>query len=90
MRKGSHSSVTILGAKHGKCRVCLAVSHTLRELFRFWPQKDEEARPKWTERLFYAVAAVLVTLLLKHHAPDEAARARYQKRMSNIIDDICA
>ncbi|KAE8728373.1 nuclear transcription factor Y subunit A-1-like [Hibiscus syriacus] len=66
----------------------LAEEATLRELFRFCPKKDEETRPKWTARLFYAVVAVLVILLLKHHAPDEAARARYQKRMSNIIDDV--
>ncbi|KDP22099.1 hypothetical protein JCGZ_25930 [Jatropha curcas] len=66
----------------------LAEEATLRELFRFWPKKDEEERPKWTTRLFYAVVAVLVILLLRHHAPDEAARARYQKRMSNIIDDV--
>ncbi|KAK4608418.1 hypothetical protein RGQ29_001997 [Quercus rubra] len=66
----------------------LAEEATLRELFRFWPKKDEEERPKWTTRLFYAVVAVLVILLLRHHAPDEAARARYQKRVSNIIDDV--
>lgn len=66
----------------------LAEEATLRELFRFWPKKDEEERPKWTARLFYAIVAVLVILLLRHHAPDEAARARYQKRMSNIIDDV--
>ncbi|XP_057483189.1 uncharacterized protein LOC130769955 [Actinidia eriantha] len=66
----------------------LAEEATLRELFRFWPKKDEEERPKWTARLFYAIVAVLVILLLRHHAPDEAARARYQKRVSNIIDDV--
>ncbi|KAG6629927.1 hypothetical protein I3843_14G119300 [Carya illinoinensis] len=66
----------------------LAEEATLRELFRFWPKKDEEERPKWTTRLFYAIVAVLVILLLRHHAPDEAARARYQKRVSNIIDDV--
>ncbi|XP_059430721.1 uncharacterized protein LOC132164262 [Corylus avellana] len=66
----------------------LAEEATLRELFRFWPQKDEEERPKWTTRLFYAMVAVLVILVLRHHAPDEAARARYQKRVSNIIDDV--
>ncbi|KAE8720845.1 nuclear transcription factor Y subunit A-1-like [Hibiscus syriacus] len=66
----------------------LAEEATLRELFCFWPKKDEEERPKWTARLFYAILAVLVILLLRHHAPDEAARARYQKRMSNIIDDV--
>ncbi|KAH9741326.1 translocation protein SEC62 [Citrus sinensis] len=66
----------------------LAEEATLRELFRFWPKKDEEEKPKWAARLFYAVVAVLVILLLRHHAPDEAARARYQKRMSNIIDDV--
>ncbi|KAK3032973.1 hypothetical protein RJ639_035801 [Escallonia herrerae] len=66
----------------------LAEEATLGELFRFWPKKDEEERPKWTARLFYAVVAGLVILLLRHHAPDEAARARYQKRVSNIIDDV--
>ncbi|KAG8638294.1 hypothetical protein MANES_14G003200v8 [Manihot esculenta] len=66
----------------------LAEEATLGELFRFCPKKDEEERPKWTARLFYAVVAVMVILLLRHHAPDEAARARYQKRMSNIIDDV--
>ncbi|KAL1332645.1 hypothetical protein HN51_061429 [Arachis hypogaea] len=66
----------------------LAEEATLRELFRFWPKKDEEERPKWTTRIFYAILAVLFILLLRHHAPDEAARARYQKRVSNIIDDV--
>ena len=49
---------------------------TLRELFRFLPNKDEEERPKWTARLLFALLAVLFILLLRHHAPDEAARAR--------------
>ncbi|KAJ7964091.1 Translocation protein Sec62 [Quillaja saponaria] len=66
----------------------LAEEATLRELFQFWPKKDEEERPKWTTRLLYAIVAVLVILLLRHHAPDEAARARYQERVSNIIDDV--
>ncbi|KAI3822481.1 hypothetical protein L1987_10071 [Smallanthus sonchifolius] len=66
----------------------LAEEATLRELFRFWPIKDEEEKPKLTARLFYAIVAVLAILLLRHHAPDEAARARYQKRVSNIIDDV--
>ncbi|XP_051208892.1 uncharacterized protein [Lolium perenne] len=61
---------------------------TFRELLRFWPDKDEGERPKWTSRLFYATVTVLVILLLRHHAPDEAARARYQKKVSNIIDDV--
>ncbi|XP_057549935.1 uncharacterized protein LOC130828137 isoform X1 [Amaranthus tricolor] len=66
----------------------LAEEATLSELFRFWPKKDEEDPPKWTSRLFYAVVSVVVILLLRHHAPDEAARARYQRRVSNIIDDV--
>lgn len=66
----------------------LAEEATLSELFRFWPKKDEEEPPKWTSRLFYAGVAVIAILVLRHHAPDEAARARYQKRMSNIIDDV--
>ncbi|KAI4305075.1 hypothetical protein L6164_028464 [Bauhinia variegata] len=86
---------TVFGALYiilGKCvrffPNILAEEATLGELFRFWPKKDEEERPKWTTRLFYAIVAVLVILLLRHHAPDEAARARYQKRVSNIIDDV--
>ncbi|PSS14546.1 Translocation protein like [Actinidia chinensis var. chinensis] len=54
----------------------LAEEATLSELFRFWPKKDEGERPKWTARLFYAIVAVLVVLLGRHHAADEAARAR--------------
>ena len=55
----------------------LAEEATLKELFRFWPKKDEEEPPKWTSRLFYTVVAVVVVMLLRRHAPDEAARARY-------------
>ncbi|GMH13012.1 hypothetical protein Nepgr_014853 [Nepenthes gracilis] len=66
----------------------LAEEATLKELFQVWPKKDEGEGPKWTARLFYAVLSVLVILLLRHHAPDEAARARYQKRVYNIIDDV--
>ncbi|XP_078441715.1 translocation protein-like protein [Wolffia australiana] len=61
---------------------------TFRELVRFWPQKDEGEPPKWTSRLFYATLVVIIIFLLRQHAPDEAARARYQKRVSNIIDDM--
>nr|CAN70548.1 hypothetical protein VITISV_002754 [Vitis vinifera] len=68
---------------------------TLRELFRFLPNKDEEERPKWTARLLFAVLAVLFILLLRHHAPDEAARASDYSTLagirsgsSNIIDDV--
>ncbi|XP_016515660.1 uncharacterized protein LOC107832351 isoform X1 [Nicotiana tabacum] len=66
----------------------LAEEATLKELFQFWPQKDEGERPKWTARLFYTIIAVVAILILRHHAPDEAARARYQRRVSNIIDDV--
>ncbi|KAK4408272.1 hypothetical protein Sango_0408200 [Sesamum angolense] len=66
----------------------LAEEATLKELFQFLPKKDEGARPKWTARLFFALVSMLVILLLRHHAPDEAARARYQKKVSNIIDDV--
>lgn len=61
---------------------------TFRELIRFFPKKEEGEPPKWTSRLFYAVVSVLVILLLRHHAPDEAARARYQSKVSNIIDEM--
>ncbi|KAF8009218.1 hypothetical protein BT93_J0262 [Corymbia citriodora subsp. variegata] len=55
----------------------LAEEATLGELCRFWPKKDEEERPKWTTRLFYAMVAVVVISLLRHHAAEEAARARF-------------
>ncbi|KAG0455583.1 hypothetical protein HPP92_024875 [Vanilla planifolia] len=61
---------------------------TFRELVRFWPKKEEGESPKWTSRLFYAIISVLLILLLRHHAPDEAARARYQSKVSNIIDEM--
>lgn len=62
----------------------LAEEATLRELFRFWPSKDEEEKPKWTTRLFYALVAVLIILLMRHHAPDEAARARLVPYLSKL------
>ncbi|KAF3796137.1 Translocation protein [Nymphaea thermarum] len=66
----------------------LAEEATFSELFQFWPSKDEEERPKWTSRLTFAVGSVFIIWLARRHAPDEAARARYQKRVSNIIDDV--
>ncbi|GLJ54034.1 hypothetical protein SUGI_1156370 [Cryptomeria japonica] len=68
----------------------LAEEATFSELFRFWPQpsKDEEAAPKWTARLAFACIIFLILWVSIRHAPDEAARARYQKQVSNIIDDV--
>lgn len=63
----------------------LAEEATLKELFQFWPQKDEGEPPKWTARLFFAVVSVLIILLLKQHAPDEAARARFDFLVSNPV-----
>ncbi|XP_042451580.1 uncharacterized protein LOC122036347 isoform X1 [Zingiber officinale] len=61
---------------------------TFRELIRFWPKKDEEEPPKWTSRVTFAIGTALIVVLLRHHAPNEAARARYQKKVYNIIDDV--
>ncbi|KAF2584311.1 hypothetical protein F2Q70_00036871, partial [Brassica cretica] len=58
----------------------LAEEATLKELFRFWPKKDEEEPPKWRSRLFYTVVAVVVVMLLRRHAPDEAARVRVPRQ----------
>lgn len=68
----------------------LAEEATFSELFRFWPQpnKDEEPAPKWTARLAFACIIFLVLWVSIRHAPDEAARARYQKQVYNIIDDV--
>ncbi|KAL0855594.1 hypothetical protein Bca101_060747 [Brassica carinata] len=68
---------------------CDRVTKTLRpgkKKLSTWPAHLEIFR--WTSRLFYTVVAVVVVMLLRRHAPDEAARARYQRRMSNIIDDV--
>lgn len=51
---------------------------TFRELIRFWPKKEEGDRPKWTSRLTYAAVTLIAILLLRQHAPDEAARARLE------------
>lgn len=69
-------SWTLLGKRIWIFPNILAEEATLQELFRFWPQKDEDEKPKLTARIFYATVAVLAILLLRHHAPDEAARAR--------------
>jgi len=68
----------------------LAEEATFSELFRFWPQpsKDEEEPPKWTARVAFAIVIVLGMWVSIRHAPDETARARYHKRVSNIIDDV--
>lgn len=68
----------------------LAEEATLTELFRFWPEpsKDDEKPPKWTARLAFALGTGLMIWFCVHHAPDEAARARYQKKVSNIIDEV--
>lgn len=67
----------------------LAEEATLSDLFHFMPDlKDEEPPPKWSTRIaFAAVAGVLIWFVVVH-GPNEQARARYQKKASNIIDDI--
>lgn len=68
----------------------LAEEATLTELFWFWPEpkKEDEKPPKWTARLAFALGTGLIVWFCVHHAPDEAARARYQKKVSNIIDEV--
>eukprot|EP00249_Psilotum_nudum_P021483 c28120_g2_i1 orf=136-1197(-) len=68
----------------------LAEVATLSELFRFWPEpsKDEDNPPQWTARVALAIGTGAIIWFCIHHAPDEAARARYQKKVSNIIDDM--
>ncbi|KAE8806601.1 Translocation protein SEC62 [Hordeum vulgare] len=61
---------------------------TFRELVRFGLRRMRESDQSGRQDFFYATVALLVILLLRHHAPDEAARARYQKKVSNIIDDV--
>uniref|UniRef100_A0A1S4DR99 Translocation protein SEC62 n=1 Tax=Nicotiana tabacum TaxID=4097 RepID=A0A1S4DR99_TOBAC len=54
----------------------LAEEATLKELFQFWPQKDDGKQPEWKVRIFYEIVAVVVVLLLRrYHASDEAATA---------------
>ncbi|KAJ7565967.1 hypothetical protein O6H91_02G083000 [Diphasiastrum complanatum] len=67
----------------------LAEEATFKELVQFWPDSSKDEKPpKWTARLAFAVVTGLVIWFCVHHAPDEAARARYQKKVSNIIDEV--
>lgn len=68
----------------------LAEEASFKELFQFWPEpsKEDEKPPKWTARLAFALALGLLIWFGIHYAPDEAARTRYQRRVSNIIDDV--
>ncbi|XP_024398141.1 uncharacterized protein [Physcomitrium patens] len=67
----------------------LAEEATMSELFQFMPDsKDDEPSPKWSTRIAFGAVAGLIIWLVLVHGPNEAARARYQKKASNIIDDI--
>lgn len=68
----------------------LAEEASFTELLRFWPEpsKEDEQPPKWTSRLAFALGLGLVVWFCIHYAPDEAARTRYQRKVSNIIDDV--
>ncbi|CAM6093285.1 unnamed protein product [Calypogeia fissa] len=68
----------------------LAEEATFTELFQFWPEKRNEDEPpvKKTTRLAFSVLAALIVWVCIHHAPDEASRTRYQKKVSNIIDEV--
>ncbi|KAL3686688.1 hypothetical protein R1sor_012997 [Riccia sorocarpa] len=68
----------------------LAEEATLSELFKFWPEKSkgDETPPKRTTRLAFALLTAASLWVVFHHVPDEAARARYHKKVSNIIDEV--
>lgn len=67
----------------------LAEEATMSELFKFMPDsKDDDPPPKWSTRIAFGTVAGLIIWLVLVHGPNEAARARYQKKASNIIDDI--
>ncbi|BFI32083.1 translocation protein SEC62 [Marchantia polymorpha subsp. ruderalis] len=68
----------------------LAEEASLSELFKFWPEKSKEddVPPKKTTRLAFALLTAASLWVVLHHAPDEAARSRYHKKVSNIIDDV--
>eukprot|EP00250_Pteridium_aquilinum_P026341 c32865_g1_i1 orf=403-1479(-) len=68
----------------------LAEEASFKELFQFWPDpsKEDEKPPKWTARLGFALVLGLLIWFGIHYAPDEAARTRYQRKVSNIIDDV--
>ncbi|KAH7423918.1 hypothetical protein KP509_12G080600 [Ceratopteris richardii] len=68
----------------------LAEEASFKELFRFWPEpaKEDEKPPSWTARLGFAVVVGLIGWFCIHYGPDEAARTRYHRRVSNIIDEV--
>ncbi|KAI5081922.1 hypothetical protein GOP47_0001665 [Adiantum capillus-veneris] len=68
----------------------LAEEASFKDLFQFWPEpsKEDEKPPKWTARLAVAAVLGLLVWFSIHYAPDEAARTRYHRKVSNIIDDV--
>ncbi|GJP52700.1 hypothetical protein CLOM_g11792 [Closterium sp. NIES-68] len=66
----------------------LAEEGSLAELFRFWPDKDDKPPAKITTRLAVAVMLAFTFWLMVTYAPDQEQRAKYQKKVSNIIDDV--
>ncbi|CAI5490379.1 unnamed protein product, partial [Closterium sp. Naga37s-1] len=66
----------------------LAEEGSLAELFRFWPDKDDQPPAKITTRLAVAVMLGFTFWLMVTYAPDQEQRAKYQKKVSNIIDDV--
>ncbi|XP_002970672.2 uncharacterized protein LOC9633460 [Selaginella moellendorffii] len=68
----------------------LADDASFSEIIKFWPEppKEDEKPPKWTSRLAFTCVTIGVVWFCVRHSPDEAARARYQKGVSNIIDEI--
>ncbi|CAI5467246.1 unnamed protein product [Closterium sp. Yama58-4] len=66
----------------------LAEEGSLAELFRFWPDKDDKPPAKITTRLAVAVMLGFTFWLMVTYAPDQEQRAKYQKKVSNIIDDV--
>jgi len=68
----------------------LAEEASLTELFRFWPDlsKDDDPPPKWSTRLAFGALTGVILWVVIRHGPNEASRARYQRKVSNIIDEV--
>eukprot|EP00270_Netrium_digitus_P012256 TRINITY_DN3966_c0_g1_i4.p1 TRINITY_DN3966_c0_g1~~TRINITY_DN3966_c0_g1_i4.p1 ORF type:complete len:410 (+),score=123.32 TRINITY_DN3966_c0_g1_i4:227-1456(+) len=68
----------------------LAEEATLLELIRVMPldAKDEQPPPKLTTRLSVAAFTGFCIWFCVQHAPDQQTRARYRRKVTNIIDDV--
>ncbi|KAL3850131.1 hypothetical protein ACJIZ3_012013 [Penstemon smallii] len=69
----------------GKC--ILVEEETLKELFQFWPKKDEDERPKWTARLFFCISSCSNVNILQVPKAGIERNPACMMETQNVTDD---